>query len=239
MALAASAEAATYDLSSDFSNAANPNGVWSFTKGSILLSHYPQPVDSNTLNPAAANGYWGTGANFWSAPFVIQASQDGSATAPYSSNDFLTGDVIAHSTNPGSGDPLFINWTAPSAGVVNLTSSVWYGHSPVTRSVDISAMLGAMVLGTVTVNNAIARPNALTALSYSNLAVNAGDVLAFRFMASSGQQYGAIAGISEVIDFTPNINPPTVPEPATWAMLIAGFGVVGVASRRRRMRVES
>jgi hypothetical protein len=25
-----------------------------------------------------------------------------------------------------------------------------------------------------------------------------------------------------------------VPEPATWAMLIAGFGAVGVAARRRR-----
>jgi len=25
-----------------------------------------------------------------------------------------------------------------------------------------------------------------------------------------------------------------VPEPATWAMLIAGFGLVGVSARRRR-----
>ena len=27
---------------------------------------------------------------------------------------------------------------------------------------------------------------------------------------------------------------PGVPEPATWAMLIAGFGLVGAAARRRR-----
>lgn len=32
-----------------------------------------------------------------------------------------------------------------------------------------------------------------------------------------------------------NTNPsPTVPEPAAWAMMIAGFGLVGLASRRRR-----
>jgi len=32
----------------------------------------------------------------------------------------------------------------------------------------------------------------------------------------------------------PGTPPGTVPEPATWAMLIAGFGIVGVAARRRR-----
>ena len=32
---------------------------------------------------------------------------------------------------------------------------------------------------------------------------------------------------------------PTVPEPATWAMLITGFGLVGVASRRRKDAVSA
>ncbi len=31
-----------------------------------------------------------------------------------------------------------------------------------------------------------------------------------------------------------NFTPPAVPEPASWAMLIAGFGLVGAAARRRR-----
>ena len=30
----------------------------------------------------------------------------------------------------------------------------------------------------------------------------------------------------------------SVPEPATWAMMIAGFGVVGAAMRRRKVRVR-
>lgn len=33
----------------------------------------------------------------------------------------------------------------------------------------------------------------------------------------------------------PNMNIAPVPEPATWAMLIAGFGLVGYVSRRRRV----
>lgn len=41
----------------------------------------------------------------------------------------------------------------------------------------------------------------------------------------------------EIYYFRSNAQPapnPSVPEPATWAMLIVGFGLVGVASRRQR-----
>jgi hypothetical protein len=36
------------------------------------------------------------------------------------------------------------------------------------------------------------------------------------------------------LNFEGFIDAPAIPEPATWAMLIAGFGVVGAASRARR-----
>jgi hypothetical protein len=45
------------------------------------------------------------------------------------------------------------------------------------------------------------------------------------------QQAVLYAGITE--DILPPV--PGVPEPASWAMLIAGFGLVGAASRRRRL----
>ena len=32
-------------------------------------------------------------------------------------------------------------------------------------------------------------------------------------------------------------SPSAVPEPSTWAMLIAGFGLVGAANRRRRIAI--
>ena len=235
--LPAAAQAVTYNLAADFSNAANPNGVWSFTQGATLLAHQAQPSDGNTLNPAAGNGFYGVGPTFSTAPFVIKVTQNGAATSPYNNGDFLAGDVIAHATNPGAGGPFFINWTAPSAGTINLSSAVWYAHSPVVRSDDISAILGSTVLGTVTVNNSITRTNAITSLSATNLAVTAGQVLAFRITASAGQTFGSLAGISETIDFTATPAPGVVPEPTSWAMMIAGFGMVGGTLRRRRVRV--
>ena len=40
---------------------------------------------------------------------------------------------------------------------------------------------------------------------------------------------------------TEDVAPPVggVPEPATWAILIAGFGFVGTAMRRRRIAIAS
>jgi hypothetical protein len=76
----------------------------------------------------------------------------------------------------------------------------------------------------------------LAATSFSNFAVNSGwasDSLRFT--------YGALSsGATIVSNFALEVRAiPTngaVPEPASWAMLIAGFGLVGAASRRRRRK---
>jgi len=36
------------------------------------------------------------------------------------------------------------------------------------------------------------------------------------------------------VSFLGSINAPAVPEPATWAMMILGFGGIGMAMRRAR-----
>jgi uncharacterized repeat protein (TIGR03803 family) len=48
--------------------------------------------------------------------------------------------------------------------------------------------------------------------------------------------YGTIFKLSDVGFVVPSVEPPVggVPEPASWAMLIAGFGLTGAAMRRRR-----
>ncbi len=85
----------------------------------------------------------------------------------------------------------------------------------------------------MTVTNGITRASALTSLSGSNLAVAAGDILSFRFSKAIGQEFGSLAGIGAVVDFTPAATA-AVPEPATWGMMILGFGAIGAATRRRR-----
>ena len=54
---------------------------------------------------------------------------------------------------------------------------------------------------------------------------------AFNFIAIS-----EVAGPLEVLTITPRVDA-AVPEPATWAMMIAGFGLTGAALRRRRTQV--
>src|SRR3546814_812773 len=49
--------------------------------------------------------------------------------------------------------------------------------------------------------------------------------------------HGIQIGIAGVAD--PNQPPPAIPEPATWLSMIAGFGMVGIAARRRRGRATT
>jgi hypothetical protein len=225
MVMAQAAQAQTYNLAGDFSNSLNPNGAWSYGSG---LSHYPQPSTANTLNSAAANGYWGATADFFAPPFILQTTADGSTTGAYTDNDFVAGDVLVHAPNDGSF--VTISWTASSAGSIDFSSSIWYAHSIVNRSQEVSAYLGSSLLGSMTVTNGIGRSDAL-ALSGSNLSVTAGDSLMFRFSKSAGQQFGSLTGINMIVDFT--ASPTGVPESGSWAMMIVGFGAAGGVLRRR------
>lgn len=229
--IAGQAQAAIYSLSGDFSDVSNPNGPWSFTQGATVLAHHAQPGDGNAANVAAGNGFYGAISNFSRGPFLFKATEDGGGVSGYNDGDFLTGDVVAHGTNVGDGADLFINWTAPTAGLLSFTSSIWYAHSVVNRSGDVEALLDGLSLGSVTVNNTFNRSNALTTLSGSNLAVAAGDVLSFRIAPSAGQPFGTLTGISATVDFTAA---GVVPEPSTWAVMIVGFGMAGGVLRSRR-----
>lgn len=217
-----------YDLGSDFSNASNPNGAWAFLQGSTPLSHFAQPGDSNGLNATAENGYWGVGSNFNSAPTVIKVTQDGANTPTYNSGDFLAGDVIAHSTNPGGAD-LLITWTAPDAGTISYAGSVWYAHSPVTRGNDYALSLnGGSALESGNVNLGENRGNADTFVSAALLNVNVGDVLALLLKPSAGQSFGSLSGLNLTVDFT------AVPEPGSALLLLTALTSAAVRANGRR-----
>ncbi len=231
----ASQAATVYDLHSSFSNTSNPNGVWSYKQGSTLLPHQAQPTDGNALNAAAANGYFGVGNTFTSAPFVLQASQNGAATSAYTNNDFQTGDILAHSTNPGSGLPFFIDWTAPVAGTITYSGDVWYAHSPVERSQDYFVMLdggSALNTGTVAWNSGNGRSNPSTFSSSGSLTVAAGDVLALELNPTSGQTFGSLSGVNLTVNLTPATT--GVPEPGTNLLLAGGMLVIAALVKLRR-----
>ena len=103
------------------------------------------------------------------------------------------------------------------------------------RSQDITAFLGAKNFGTVTVTNGVTRSSAITSLNGTGLVVSSGEVLAFRFVPTSGQPFGSLTGISATVDFTAATA--AVPEPAGWAMMLVGFGGLGAMVRRHRGKV--
>ena len=61
--------------------------------------------------------------------------------------------------------------------------------------------------------------------------LNAGDTVLFA-VGKGGNYFNDATGLQGTITFN------VVPEPATWAMMIGGFGLVGGAVRRRRMTVR-
>lgn len=48
--------------------------------------------------------------------------------------------------------------------------------------------------------------------------------------------FEGIPGSTSTGNFTGTLSGPNIPEPATWAMMITGFGLVGASARRRQQR---
>jgi len=66
-----------------------------------------------------------------------------------------------------------------------------------------------------------------------SIAVNAGQLIAFNVDSEDGL-FGP--GVLTISDFSAPLG--SVPEPATWAMMIGGFALAGAAMRRRKVAVR-
>ncbi len=230
LALTGTAHALTpYSLANDFSDIDNPNGVWSFMQGSTALTHHsPLEGNGNTLNPAVANGFWGTGDDLnTDVPFVAKTVLNGANVIGYGNQDFVLGDVIAHS--PNAGESLFINWTAPATGTISYNASAWYAHSGVLRANEVLVTLDGTSQGVASLINEVNDRDAPMPLWGTSLAVAAGDVLSFEIRKEASQQFGSITGLNVAVDFTAA----PVPEPAAYGLMMLGLGAVGAAARRR------
>lgn len=103
-------------------------------------------ANGNALFPAIpVTGYLGTGNDLnRDAPDVLRTSADGSG-AGETSGAFLGGDLIVH--GPNAGDAALLVWTAPAAGSIDFTGSVWYAHPAVNRCSEVTVSPGGTVLG--------------------------------------------------------------------------------------------
>lgn len=210
----ATTAATIWDLSADWSNAANPNGPWAYRQGSNPL-------------PALTGGGWAPGTqtgNF--LPFWARATASNVA-------GFQAGDIVVHSVDPQNGNPSLgeanVTWTSPVSGVVDVSGLLFYAQFPLSRSNDFVLTLNSVVLATGTVSeaNGYDRSNPLQ-FAASGLAVQPGDVLQLTVSRTAGQSDGSIAGVGLTIT-------QVVPEPALGGLLAASL-ILLVARRSARTR---
>lgn len=219
-----------YDLVTDFSNASNPNGTWTYLKGNVLLGQF-SPVPG-TLSIAAANGYWGSAPSDLSGA-VLQTTANGSTTSLWSDNDFLSGDVLVST----GGSPVDLTWTAPSNGTFTYSGSFWYADAPSGPGFNdfVLSLNAGPTLESGSAGLGQDRPNAVNFVNGSTaINVSAGDIFRLSISPSITAPFGSLAGASLTIDFLPAA---VVPEPDSATMMaVGGTAMLLLARGRRRSR---
>ena len=194
---------------------------------------YPVSVKRHASAAIAASLLWlgGTAGAVVAAPVLTFANADLS-TAPYSFS-FMGGNF----TLTGTGG--FPNYLAVSTSG-NAAVRTVFGN-PSTDFVDRSIVVyDAMTLGGY---GAFAAPTSIpytTGDNFLGLRVTSGGQNFYGFLFSTNSRlnsYGFETAPETGIVATAQTSA-AVPEAASWAMMVAGFGVVGAAIRRRRVTVR-
>jgi type IV pilus assembly protein PilY1 len=149
------------------------------------------------------------------ATAVVQATDDGFCdVSPLSSCGFIVPGGIGDFTDLGPEDHgATFDFNFGALGIdESVTFSIFYGAAP-TEFAALSA-LAAVGAEVYSLGQSVDDPKG-TRAGYSTF------IFGFK-------------GVGGVI-----IDPPVIPEPGTWAMMIAGFGLVGYAARRRRRELAA
>jgi hypothetical protein len=196
------AQATNYNLNSDWSDAANPNDVWTYREGSNALPHISS-WQSSLGGWASAQPGWANSENGTNRlPFLYKSN--GTETFPH---DWLAGDVIVHSTDGFNGignGPANVLWTSPIAGLASITGSVWLGRD-IGRSVDWSLLINGVAItgGSLSSGDPFNRASPFLfsagsggAAAINNLAVSPGNTLELLFQTLPPSGPGDFVGVN-------------------------------------------
>jgi hypothetical protein len=236
------AAAAVYDLADDWSDAANPNGVWSYREGELALPHV------SSWEPGAFTGDqpgWArSGISTSRIPFWFKSS----ATPTFPSTDWQPGDVVVHSRDDANGvgtGEANVVWTSPVAARVDVTGSAWMARD-IGRSNAWSLWHNGTLLtgGTVSSGDAYSRASPFDfaagsggAAALSQIDVSPGDQLVVRLERTS--QYGDFVGVNLTVTTTPVPQVPILPLHASVLLcVLLALGIVYRSPGRFTLRSE-
>jgi len=115
--------ATIYDLTADFSDAANSSGPWTYHEGANTLAHVANFGDNSMFT--SAQPAWARAAEpaNTAQPAILRVS---STLTP--GIDLQSGDVAMYSTDPTGGvggGPANVTWTAPFAASLSISGAAW------------------------------------------------------------------------------------------------------------------
>lgn len=239
--------ATTNDLSANWSDTLNPNGVWSYNEGANPLPHM-DCVFSNCAPFTCCLPAWSTGkicpTQGGSTP-VIPAWFKVPACDVTNFYDLQAGDVVMHSRDDANGagnGEGNVTWTAPTNGFVTISGSVWYAHTGQARGNHWSLYHNGTLLTEGDIFDGDAYSRALpfdfrTGSGGSNLlqniSVNAGDTI--KLLLAKTSQYGDLAGVNLTVVSAPQ----PIGGPALRIQLNPGILVYGTMGTTYRIEYVS
>jgi hypothetical protein len=195
-----------YDITTDWSNTANPNGAWSYNQNAAPISQF------QTFwwgQPGWGYSWIGEGCILKAGAYPVGMIDPwGNALTP--AHDWKAGDVVMHAVSlPYGGDTTFANitWTSPADGTININGRAWDAQIFPDRDVSWSLIVGGNIVAQRSSTRGIFRKdkaarfsaNQLTGHSLNKIPVSAGEVVEFRVAAAT--YYGHFVGIQEQITF--------------------------------------
>jgi len=209
---------------------------------------------NNATGRPVADGGTGVVAALTNAPSLPRTAGQGTLTNEVSrawvddqAIGFIlsrTGNTVTYSTMNGvSGQPDDV-WSFTAASIAEINAFQFRIRSAGQNMVSLSNV--KLVQGTTITNLGCSAPGTCGVGLTGDFSASAGDVHISLFDRLSGNF--TLSG-NWIFDLSPTragnnaqikllsvpvLGPPAVPEPASWAMLIAGFGLVGATLRRRR-----
>lgn len=189
------ASSTSYNLASDWSDTANPNGAWSYNAapGVPLTSHIADIDPTRSLFTSSQPAWaYATYPNFGQIPHFYKIVAD----SVNSSDDSPIGKVVVHNNDPanspnGLADKAAgFSWTTPTHGRVSISGDMWEVERYLGRVEDWTLRLN----GTAISSGELTASPSITSLTPLNLTtgsggtavltqtVAAGDVLSLEFM---------------------------------------------------------